>query len=92
MPNCEKCGQPMPEGEEMFRYHGHSGPCPVIEKPKWPKFTAAYLHGDKVTMWDLGRALGLSEEACKEFSYACYEVKVKIEVQENGTSKIIGVE
>jgi hypothetical protein len=27
--HCELCGQPMPEGEEMFKYHGYSGPCPV---------------------------------------------------------------
>jgi hypothetical protein len=26
---CELCHQPMPEGEEMFRYHGYSGPCPA---------------------------------------------------------------
>jgi hypothetical protein len=25
---CEICGQPMPKGEEMFKYHGHSGTCP----------------------------------------------------------------
>lgn len=28
MPNCELCGEPMPAGEEMFKYHGYSGPCP----------------------------------------------------------------
>jgi len=28
-PNCQLCGLPMPKGEEMFNYHGHSGPCPV---------------------------------------------------------------
>lgn len=28
---CELCGFPMPEGEEMFKYHGHSGPCPKPE-------------------------------------------------------------
>lgn len=22
------CGQPMPEGETMFKFHGYSGPCP----------------------------------------------------------------
>ena len=27
-PKCGLCGEPMPEGEEMFQYHGHSGPCP----------------------------------------------------------------
>ena len=25
---CELCGHPMPPGEEMFVYHGYSGPCP----------------------------------------------------------------
>ena len=28
MPNCELCGEPMPEGEDMFKIHGYSGPCP----------------------------------------------------------------
>lgn len=31
---CELCGEPMPPGEEMFRYHGHSGPCPKPPKTK----------------------------------------------------------
>lgn len=26
---CQICGKPMPPGEEMFNYHGYSGPCPV---------------------------------------------------------------
>jgi hypothetical protein len=25
---CEVCGEPMPAGEEMFKFHGYSGPCP----------------------------------------------------------------
>lgn len=25
---CELCGEPMPLGEEMFKFHGYSGPCP----------------------------------------------------------------
>lgn len=25
---CERCGEPMPPGEEMFKFHGFSGPCP----------------------------------------------------------------
>ena len=25
---CGLCGKPMPPGEEMFRFHGYSGPCP----------------------------------------------------------------
>jgi len=31
---CKLCGEPMPQGEEMFLYHGHSGPCP---KPQIPR-------------------------------------------------------
>ncbi len=27
-PLCELCGNPMPPGEEMFKFHGYSGPCP----------------------------------------------------------------
>jgi hypothetical protein len=26
---CELCGEPMPPGEEMFKIHGYSGPCPT---------------------------------------------------------------
>jgi hypothetical protein len=26
---CFLCGKPMPKGEEMFRFHGYSGPCPA---------------------------------------------------------------
>lgn len=35
-PKCELCGHPMPEGEEMFNFHGYSGPCPgpPIAQPK----------------------------------------------------------
>jgi len=29
---CGLCGEPMPEGEEMFNYHGYSGPCPKPSK------------------------------------------------------------
>jgi len=34
---CELCGAPMPPGEETFKYHGYSGPCP---KPPLPKETS----------------------------------------------------
>lgn len=26
---CDACGEPMPEGEEMFKFHGYSGLCPL---------------------------------------------------------------
>lgn len=34
MSKCELCGEPMPAGEEMFKYHGLSGDCP---KPPLPR-------------------------------------------------------
>ena len=33
-PRCALCGEPMQEGETMFKYHGSLGPCP---KPPLPK-------------------------------------------------------
>jgi hypothetical protein len=33
-PVCTVCGDLMPAGEEMFKFHGYSGPCP---KPPLPK-------------------------------------------------------
>ena len=31
-PLCELCGEPMPPGEEMFKFHGYSGDCPKPSK------------------------------------------------------------
>jgi hypothetical protein len=30
---CGLCGEPMPPGEEMFKFHGYSGPCPTKPEP-----------------------------------------------------------
>lgn len=36
---CELCGEPMPKGESMFKFHGYSGPCPKPplprQRPEW---------------------------------------------------------
>lgn len=34
---CELCGEPMPEGEEMFKYHGYSCDCPKPPLPPLPQ-------------------------------------------------------
>jgi hypothetical protein len=46
MSNCELCGAPMPEGEEMFKVHGYSGACPKpsLEGP----FQRAFDRADKL--------------------------------------------
>lgn len=33
---CTVCGDPMPEGEQMFKFHGYSGDCP---KPPLPRLS-----------------------------------------------------
>jgi hypothetical protein len=33
---CEICGEPMLEGEEMFKFHGYSVPCPKPPLPRPP--------------------------------------------------------
>lgn len=45
MSNCELCGEPMPAGEEMFKFHGFSGNCP---KPPLQKteVVAEYIFRD----------------------------------------------
>lgn len=40
---CEVCGEPTPEGEEMFRFHGYSGPCPKPPLPRKPTPVEALL-------------------------------------------------
>lgn len=34
---CVVCGKPMPPGEEMFRFHGYSGPCPGSPLQGYPE-------------------------------------------------------
>jgi hypothetical protein len=38
--NCEICGEPIPAGETMFKFHGYSGPCP---KPPLPRKRAQWI-------------------------------------------------
>ena len=38
-PKCEVCGEPMPPGEEMFKFHGYSCSCPKPPLPVPPSDT-----------------------------------------------------
>ena len=58
IPRCSICGELMPVGEEMFKFHGYSGPCPKppLERPKptpgIPRSTLqALLAKEPVTPW-----------------------------------------
>lgn len=57
-PTCNLCGEPMPDGEEMFKYHGYSGNCP---KPPLPQESRPI--GEKGTIYygDDGRIVGVSD-------------------------------
>lgn len=35
-PLCSVCGEPMQDGEEMFKFHGYFGPCPKPPLPRQP--------------------------------------------------------
>lgn len=37
MVDCQLCGEPMPPSEEMFYYHGFSGPCPQPNRKEYPE-------------------------------------------------------
>ena len=53
---CKLCGEPMPAGEEMFKYHGYSGPCP--KPPLRPS-------GGKEDLSDVARSAKTDEEAAR---------------------------
>ena len=57
---CQLCGEPMPEGEEMFNYHGYSGPCP---KPALSAVSPTAAQGEPPA------AEGLSAEREADYRY-----------------------
>ena len=50
--HCSLCGEPMTEGETMFKYHGYSGPCP---KPPLKKVELAPAGEPKLELTVLER-------------------------------------
>ena len=62
-------------------------------RPKFPIKTIVYLHSNKERMIEIGAELGLDDDAIMEkFRGCCYEVKITIEVNEDGTYKILNCE
>lgn len=47
---CELCGEPMPEHEQMFKFHGYSGPCPKPPLAKETKATQRYNSDDAFSL------------------------------------------
>lgn len=46
MSKCELCGEPMPAGEEVFKFHGYSGPCPKPSQILKSQVIAEYIFRD----------------------------------------------
>lgn len=55
---CELCGEPMPPNEQMFKFHGYSGPCP---KPPLPKPEA--VNSDPMNLTEIRAALDAARHA-----------------------------
>jgi len=56
--NCELCGEPLPENERMFRYHGYCGPCPVKKPVEIVKFKSLReANAARQLEWDSGGKL-----------------------------------
>ena len=41
---CQLCGESMPVGEDMFNYHGYSGPCPKPPLRRTENDYVAWVH------------------------------------------------
>lgn len=52
-----------------------------------------YLHSSKESNYETGKQAGLEGDALEYFMYACYEVKVDLDVdKKTGQAKIVAVD
>lgn len=58
----------------------------------WPKRVVTFLHSNGECMAEKGKLIGLQCQAIEKFSFALYEVKITLEVDEDGSWKIVKVE
>ncbi len=64
---CQLCGEPMPQGEEMFLYHGYSGGC-----KKLPPSRSALpaTRARKMAQTDITKLAEQAEAAKREYANA----------------------
>jgi len=55
-------------------------------------YVDVYVHGSDDTLWDIGKKIGLTEDAVSMFSHACDEVKLSLLVHEDGKAVIVAVD
>lgn len=56
-----------------------------------PKTTTMYLHSDKESNYDTARDLGLPAKAADNFRYALTELEIDLEVDDDGTYRILEI-
>ncbi len=80
---CELCGEPMPEGEQMFNYHGYSGPCPKPPLPKEQPSQKAMEIAARVWCDPEMRAIVMDPKAAMEIAAIVHRVRQEqgLEVQ-----------
>jgi len=58
----------------------------------YPIEAVLYLHGDKESVYQVGKELRLGEKQLEKFIFAGYEHKMKYLVYEDGTVELIAVD
>lgn len=74
--------------QQLARLQGRNPSIEEATKP-WPKVETVYLHSNKESMRDLGERIGLAEKDIQKFKFLFYEVAIKLEINEDGTYKIL---
>lgn len=59
---CELCGEPMPPGEEVFKYHGFSGPCPKPRRTPLDSIPKGEVNPREPDTFGFGEALERMEQ------------------------------
>lgn len=58
---CGVCGEPMPPGEQMFKFHGYSGPCPKPPLPQAKPELGVFLNALDKERWQHAACLSIAE-------------------------------
>lgn len=78
MSTCTVCGEPMPEGESMFKFHGLTGPCP---KPPLLQPHQRRVVAEKEELDTRANALSKFIGENPEFDYLDSEEQERLKVQ-----------
>lgn len=92
--NCPKCKQEIPKSfpGKPWKFCVNCGEKLVNPLPEKIIITM-HLHGNKEDSYAAGECAGLSDEACKNFMYALYEVKFSLMVNtKDGNFEIVRVD